>query len=49
MFILKEEYLILNYLVVDLCENSSIEEGLKFSDEALEIMNKIKAFNSERI
>ena len=40
---------IIGYLTNDLCENSSIEEGLKFSDEALDIMNKIKAFNSERI
>lgn len=40
---------IINYLVVDLCENSSIEEGLKFSDEALETMSKIKRFNYEKI
>ena len=40
---------IINYLVVDLCENSSIEEGLKFSDQALETMGKIKQFNSEKI
>ncbi len=40
---------IINYLVVDLCENSSIEEGLKFSAEALETMRKIQKFNSEKI
>lgn len=40
---------IINYLVVDLCENSSIETGLKFSDEALETMYKIKQFNRENI
>lgn len=40
---------IINYLVVDLCENSSVEEGLKFSDEAIETMNIIKKFNTEKI
>lgn len=40
---------IINYLVVDLCENSSVEEGLKFSKEAQETMRLIKQFNSERI
>ena len=40
---------IVNYLVVDLCENSSPEEGLKFSDEAMETMRLIRKFNSERI
>lgn len=40
---------IINYLVVDLCENSSIEEGLKFSAEAQETMTKIKIFNNENI
>lgn len=40
---------IINYLVVDLCENSSIETGLKFSDEALDTMYKIKQFNNEKI
>ena len=40
---------IINYLVVDLCTNSSIEEGLKFSDEAYEIMHKLIEFNNEKI
>lgn len=40
---------IINYLIVDLCENSSVEEGLKFSTEALEIMKLIKSFNYENI
>ncbi len=40
---------IINYLVVDLCENSSVEEGLKFSNQALETMKIIKKFNSEKI
>ena len=40
---------IIGYLTRDLCENSSIEEGLKFSDKAHEIMTKIRTFNSERI
>ena len=40
---------IIGYLVKDLCDNSNIEDGLKFSDEAHEIMTKIKAFNSEKI
>jgi dGTPase len=40
---------IINYLVVDLCENSSVETGLKFSEEALDTMYKIKKFNNENI
>ena len=40
---------IVNYLVVDLCENSSIEEGLKFSNQALETIKILKKFNSEKI
>ena len=40
---------IINYLVVDLCENSSIETGLKFSQEALETMYQIRKFNMEKI
>ena len=36
---------IINYLVCDLCENSSFENGLCFSSKALNIMNKIKKFN----
>lgn len=40
---------IINYFVVDLCKNSSIEEGLKFSDEAQETIYRIRSFNSEKI
>lgn len=40
---------IIGYLIDDLCKNSSLEEGLKFSLEAHEIMQKIKQFNSEKI
>lgn len=40
---------IIGYLTQDLCDNSSIEEGLKFSDEAHEIMLKIRKFNNEKI
>lgn len=40
---------IINYLVVDLCENSSVENGLKFSDEAFDIIYQIKQFNNEKI
>lgn len=40
---------IINYLVSDLCENSSIEEGLKFSDEAQETAYRIRDFNNKMI
>lgn len=40
---------IIGYLTGDLCKNSSIEEGLKFSDEARETMEKIRTFNNEKI
>lgn len=40
---------IINYLTVDLCQNSSPECGLCFSDEALEVMKLIKDFNYEKI
>lgn len=36
---------IINYLVSDLCKNSTPELGLHFSDEAFSLMNKIKTFN----
>ena len=41
--------LIINKLVEDICENSSPEEGLKLSDEALYLMNEIKKFNYKNI
>lgn len=40
---------IIGYLINDLCQNSSLEEGLKFSVEAHDIMQKIKQFNNEKI
>ena len=40
---------IINFLVCDLCENSSPEKGLCFSNEAFELMNKIKDFNYKHI
>lgn len=40
---------IISYLINDVCENSSVEEGLKFSDEAFKTMNIIKKFNYEKI
>ena len=40
---------IINYLVFDLCQNSSPENGLCFSDEAFNLMNKIKEFNYKNI
>ena len=40
---------IINYLVTDLCENSSPEKGICFSDNAFSLMNKIKDFNYRNI
>lgn len=40
---------IIGYLTADLCKNSSLEDGLKFSSEAHEIMQRIKKFNNEKI
>lgn len=40
---------IINYLVTDLCENSSPEVGICFSDKAFNLMNKIKSFNYNNI
>jgi len=40
---------IINELVIDLCQNSNIEQGLHFSQEKLEMMNRIKAFNYQKI
>lgn len=40
---------IINNLIYDLCNNSSVENGLCFSDEALTLMNKIKEFNYKYI
>ena len=40
---------IINTLIYDLCNNSSPDKGLCFSDEALNLMNKIKQFNYKHI
>ena len=40
---------IINYLVTDLCQNSSPEKGICFSDAAFNLLNKIKAFNYKNI
>lgn len=40
---------ILNTFIRDLCENSSLEKGLCFSDEKFEMLNKLKEFNYKNI
>lgn len=40
---------IISDLIRDICSNSSIENGLCFSDEKLELINKIKEFNYKNI
>lgn len=40
---------IINHLVKDLCENSSIEKGLCFSDETFKLIKEIKDFNYKNI
>lgn len=40
---------IINNLIYDLCENSSPEKGLCFSEKALNMINKIKEFNYKNI
>lgn len=40
---------LINYLIYDLCYNSSPELGLCFSDKSFEIICKIKKFNYENI
>ena len=40
---------IINYLVVDLCKNSSVSKGINFSREAFNTMNVIKKFNYDKI
>ena len=41
--------IIINYLISDLCENSSPDKGLCFSEDAFSLLNKIKAFNYKHI
>lgn len=40
---------IINHLVKDLCENSSIDKGLCFSDETFKLVKEIKDFNYKNI
>ena len=40
---------IIGYLTGDLCKNSTVEEGLKFSEEAHSVMEKIRNFNNQKI
>ena len=40
---------IINHLVNDLCENSSIENGLCFSEETFKLIKEIKEFNYKNI
>lgn len=41
--------ILINLLVSDLCDNSSPEKGLCFSDEVFDLMNKVKEFNYKYI
>lgn len=41
--------IIINYLVCDLAKNSSPDKGLCFSEEAFDLLNKIKEFNYRNI
>ncbi len=41
--------IIINKLIYDLCQNSSPEKGLCFSNESLNLINKIKEFNYKNI
>ena len=40
---------IMHELIIDLCENSSIEKGLRFSEGSLHMMDEIKKFNYKYI
>lgn len=40
---------IVNNLIFDLCQNSTPEKGLCFSDESFDLINNIKKFNYEKI
>lgn len=41
--------ILINFLVSDLCENSSPEKGLCFSEKAFSLINKVKDFNYKNI
>lgn len=40
---------IIGFFISDLCNNSTIEDGLKFSESAYKTMEKIKKFNYDKI
>ena len=40
---------LINNFIKDLCENSSVEKGLCFSDEVYNLINEIKRFNYQNI
>ena len=40
---------LMHKFIIDLCQNSSIEDGLCFSNECYEVMNTIKKFNYDNI
>ena len=40
---------IVNYFILDVCQNSSIEKGICLSDEAFEVMKYIMKFNYQNI
>lgn len=40
---------IINELIIDICKNSSVENGICFSEEKLNLLNKVKAFNYKNI
>lgn len=40
---------LMHNFIIDLCDNSSIESGLKFSDDTYNLMKNIKSFNYKNI
>ena len=40
---------IINELIIDICNNSTIEKGICFSEEKLNLLNKVKEFNYKNI
>ena len=41
--------ILINNMIYDLCENSSVEKGLCFSDNMYELINSVKKFNYKNI
>ena len=41
--------ILINNMIYDLCENSSVEKGLCFSDDMYQLINSIKKFNYKNI